>query len=173
MHLLTHIIFLSFRRMNFSNHSIQLYLHKFENRFQISKIELYSLLADECTDVNNWQSLSICVRHLDEQGVSETFLAVVPLSETNASTIKDILYAVFQQFSLPLEKCVSVSFDGAANFSGSYAGAYGLMKEDLPHLLSYMFIAEHIYFSWLSAIVKESEAFPPIKRIISLLRSIY
>lgn len=130
---------------------------------------MYSVLADECTDINTLQSLSVCIRHLVERGVVETFLACVPLTETNAQTIKSKLYNVFDQFALPLNKCVSVSFDGASNISGSNEGVFGLIRNDISNLL-YVHYRAHLL---QLAIVNASGSFAPIKRIVSLLRSVY
>lgn len=138
-------------------------------RDSLNSVEMYSILADECTDVNNRQSLSVCVRHIDSRGVSETFLSCVSLTETNAISIKEKLYSVLEMFLLPLNKCVSVSFDGASNFSGATGGVYGLMREDIPNLL-YIHCRAHVL---QLAIVNASDKFAPIKRIISLLRNVY
>ena len=90
----------------------------------------YSLMADEATDSSNITRLSVCVRFLKDTEVIERFLACVPLQATNAKSIKEGIDIILDKYSLSIQNCVSVAFDGAANFAGKKSGVQALMKAD-------------------------------------------
>lgn len=87
-------------------------------RLQCTSINRYSLLADESTDVNCSTRLSVCIRYLRQSGVTESFIACPPIGSTKAIDIKAVICDMLNRWNLPLEKCFSISFDGASNFSG-------------------------------------------------------
>ena len=100
----------------------------------IAQSEMFSLLADECIDVNNTERLSVSLRVLTKDAVREVFLACPSLPDTTAATIHNTIMAVLHHNNLDLSKCVAVSFEGAANFSGVRGGVQALLRKEHPRI---------------------------------------
>ena len=62
---------------------------------RLQKAAMYSLMADECTDIANVEELSVFCRW-EEGGVPvECFLEIIPLKKADAETIYSILSNVY------------------------------------------------------------------------------
>ena len=92
---------------------------------RLQKAAMYSLMADECTDIANVEELSVFCRW-EEGGVPvECFLEIIPLKKADAETIYSTLIKCLKK-NLQVGRIVGLGFDGAATFwtkdrcSGTY-----------------------------------------------------
>ena len=85
---------------------------------RLQKASMYSLMADECTDVSTVEELSVFCRW-EEDGVPvECFLDIIPLKKADAETIYSTLIECLKRKNLQVGRIVGLGFDGAATFSG-------------------------------------------------------
>ena len=80
------------------------------------------MLADECTDVNSHEMLSVCIRYIKDGTVIEQFLCATPVVSTTADSIHQKLIEILHMHQLDETKIAAASFDGASNFSGCKGG---------------------------------------------------
>lgn len=82
----------------------------------LQKAAVYSLMADECTDVSTIEEMSVYCRW-EEGGIPvECFLEILP------KTIYCSLVDCLKEKNLQISRIVGMVFDGAANFSGKKTG---------------------------------------------------
>lgn len=85
---------------------------------------LWSVRADETTDVSTTEQLSVCVRYVREKStgaleVCEESLVFCSISTTSAA---DITSAIVELSSACGSRLVGTGFDGASNMSGHVSG---------------------------------------------------
>lgn len=138
-----------------------------------SALPAFSLMADEATDVNNHQVLSLCCRYIDISAfpaqIVERFLGVVPLHSTCAENITSSLLTMLEPFKLSVSQLVAVSFDGASNFSGERSGVYARLRKLAPNLL-YVHCRAHLL---QLAAVHAANSQPEIRRIITMMNKLW
>jgi hypothetical protein len=79
------------------------------------KASMYSLMADECTDISNVEELPVFCRW-EEDGVPlECFMEIIPFKKADAETIYSTLIECSKNKNLEVGR---IGFDGAATFSG-------------------------------------------------------
>ena len=102
---------------------------------RLQKAAMYSLMADECTDIANVEELSVFC-HWEEGGVLvECFLEIIPLKKADAETIYSTLIECLKKNNLQVGRIVGLGFDGAATFSGRRTGVQARIKKHTPHAL--------------------------------------
>jgi hypothetical protein len=101
---------------------------------RLKNAPMYSLMADECTDVSNVEELYVfCC--WEEDGVPvEYFLEIIPLKKA-AETIYSTLIECLKKNNLKVGRIVGLGFDGAATFSGQRTGVQARIKRHTPHAL--------------------------------------
>ena len=83
----------------------------------------FSILADECQDINTQEELSICARWLVNGKPEEHFLTVLHVRSTDAGTIGEALQSL-QQKQLDLSKLIGQGYDGAAKLARKISGVH-------------------------------------------------
>ena len=109
-------------------------------RVKVSSIgerKLFSIMADEGTDVSNIEQLSFCVRSVDDNfDVSEDFIEFYQLdnikSEAIVNTIKDILL----RCHLNLDNCRGQTYDEASNMLGKRSGVSTEILAEQPKAMT-------------------------------------
>ena len=102
---------------------------------RLQKAAMYSLMADECTDIANVEELSVFCRW-EEGGVPvECFLEVIPLKKADAETIYSTLIECLKKKNLQVGRIVGLGFDRAATFSGRRTGVQARIKKHTLHAL--------------------------------------
>ena len=113
---------------------------------RLQKAAMYSLIADECTDIANVEELSVFCRW-EEGGVPvECFLEIIPLKKADAETIYSTLIECLKKKNLQVGRIVGLGFDGAATFSGQGPVFRHISRNTLVMLCLYT--ATVIYCSW-------------------------
>ena len=85
---------------------------------------LFSLCADETTDVSVTEQLSLCVRYIDQSTmeVCEDLLGYMRLEKCDAKSIAGVITETLQKWTLNIEKLRGLGFDGASVMSGANTG---------------------------------------------------
>jgi Domain of unknown function (DUF4371)/hAT family C-terminal dimerisation region len=138
-------------------------------RDKVAAINQFSVMADECTDVNGTEKLSICIRYLTNSAVVELFLGCWPLISTKAADVCQSIVANLATFGLTPDRLVSASFDGASNMSGQRGGVQALLKKSAPSLV-FVHCRSHLL---QLALVKASNLVPEMKQVLSAMNTLY
>ena len=102
---------------------------------RLQKAAMYSLMADECTDIANVEELSVFCRWEEGGVLVECFLEIIPLKKADAETIYSTLIECLKKKNLQVGRIVGLGFDGAATFSGRRTGVQARIKKHTPHAL--------------------------------------
>ena len=141
-------------------------------KISLHKFNFFSIMADEETNVQTKQVVSICVRYLcsDKKGIVERFLASSPVPTTDADTICSVIEEACQERDISLKSLAAISFDGTSNMSGCRSGVQALLKQ--RHCPNALFIhcRSHRLQLVLQKAVGENKT---IKRILAVLGSFY
>ena len=102
---------------------------------RIHHTSVFSLMADECTDISTVEELSIYSRWVEDGVPVEHFLGILPLKKTNAETIYSAIVSCLREKNIQLSKLVGMGFDGATTFSGKRSGVQMRLEANAPHAL--------------------------------------
>jgi len=114
---------------------------------------------------SNHQFATHCMRYLDELGKPvETFVGFTELTEMAAEAIKTCVDDLFQRADIDINKMTSCSF-----YAGCHSGVQVLLRKNNPALF-YVHCRAHLL---QLALVHASQKYAFIKRVISVLNSLY
>ena len=74
--------------------------HHSEQGFTVDAVKNFAVMADECTDVNGVEKLSICIRYLADSKIVEMFLGCWPLVPTKAEDVHKAIVTNLATFGL-------------------------------------------------------------------------
>ena len=97
------------------------------SRKEFSSVGDFAVVADESTDVNGNEILSIYIRYIKQSQVIERFMCAVPIVSTTAESIYSELLEQKQTYCPDSTRIAAASFDGASNFSGIRDGIGALL----------------------------------------------
>ena len=104
--------------------------------------ECFSICADETTQVNIKEQLSLCVRFVEKTLVRKEFLGFVELTKTDAKIIADSILACMRQWGLDITKLRGQGYDGASVKSGYVQGIQARIREMCPNALYVLSITQ-------------------------------
>lgn len=138
-------------------------------RNKLAGCKEFAIMADESSDINGVEELSLCVRYINSTGIIEQFLGCWPLQSTKAVDITEAIVSHLHSFGLDPADIVAASFDGASTMSGEHGGVQALLKAYAPNLL-FVHCRSHLL---QLALVKACDAVPNIKRVLSAVTKLY
>jgi len=109
---------------------------------RLTGVTEYAVMADECTDINTHEVVSVCTRFIANGAVIEMFIGCWPVKSTAAVDVRDCILRALKSVGLDPGHMVSVAFDGAANMSGKKGGVQALLKHS-PNLI-YVHCRSHL-----------------------------
>lgn len=113
---------------------------------------IYSIMADEYTDVSNKEQLTFCLRWVtDTFEVMEKFLGFYEVRDTTSSTIVAVLKDILCRYQLDLNQCRGQCYDGASNMLGKHSGVAVQIRE-----LQELALETHCHAHSLSLSVKDT-----------------
>lgn len=103
----------------------------------IRKSGMFSLIADEATDVAHKEQLCISIRWVDDTfTIHETPIELIQISKTDSETIATEILSCLGRLGLPITQCRGQAYDGASNMSGHINGvAAKIQKSSLAQSL--------------------------------------
>ena len=90
---------------------------------RLHKTLVFSIMADECTDVTTIEELIICCSWVESRVPEEHFFEILPLKKLMLKYlfyIRGVLY--YRETNIKLGRLIGMGFDGAATFSGDKSG---------------------------------------------------
>ena len=136
---------------------------------RLHQASVFSLMADECTDISTIEELSIYCRWVEDGVPTEHFLEILPLKRANAEAIYSAIVSCLKEKSIQLSKLVGMGFDGAATFSGKKSGVQSRLKTNSPHAL---FVHCHCHLLQL-ACVQAANNTNGIKHVYTTLTTLW
>ena len=90
---------------------------------------VFSIIADEVIGkYDNKEILSICVRFIEGENISEVFLDFVELIRTTGTHIAEAIMLSLAQNKVDILKCRGQAYDGAAAMSSERVGVQARIK---------------------------------------------
>ena len=111
----------------------------------VNQARLYSVIADEVTDVSNKEQLSLSVRYVDVDTleIREDLLGFVECDAgVSGHALAEKITSTLQGYGLRLSDLRGQAYDGAGNMAGSTNGAAAIISADHP-LAMYIHCASH------------------------------
>lgn len=113
---------------------------------------IYSIMADEYTDVSNKEQLTFCLRWVtDALDVAEKFLGFYEVPNISSATIVAVLKDILSRYQLNPDLCRGQCYDGASNMLGKSSGVAVQIRELQPLALEM-----HCHAHSLSLSVKDT-----------------
>ena len=146
------------KREKYVSHDIQNELISIMANHVLKKIvedigsSFFSIIADEYTDINNKEQLTICVRWVDnELQEHEDFLGFYEVPDIESDTIVSAIKDAFLRLQLSLSCCRGQCYDGASNMLGRKSGVAKQIQDVEPKAH-----ATHCHAHSLSLSVKDT-----------------
>ena len=99
----------------------------------IREASIYSLIADEATDITNKEQLCISIRWVYPLlNIHEDTLELTALTKTNSETIANAIVDFSLRYQLPISKCRGQAYDGASSMSGAINGIAARIQYEEP-----------------------------------------
>ena len=110
----------------------------------VHKAGIFSLLADETTDVSTKEQLALGVRYVDvnKDEVREDFIGFMIVEKTTGKAIAESLVKKLESLQLSISDLRGQGYDGGSNMSGSYRGVQAEICAKQP-LALYTHCASH------------------------------
>lgn len=105
---------------------------------KVKKASIFSILADETSDVSQVEQLSISVRYVDESEgnpkvrVREDFLGFLPVHDLTGQALADVLLGFLRNVDLDPANLRGQGYDGASNMSGQFRGVQAIICQQFP-----------------------------------------
>ena len=102
---------------------------------RLQNASVFSVMADECTDITTVVELSVFCRWEEGGTPVECFLDIIPLKKADAKSIYSALLKCLKDKDLHVIRIVGMGFDGASTFSGKKTGVQARLKQHAPHAI--------------------------------------
>ncbi|MCL4143579.1 UNVERIFIED_CONTAM: hypothetical protein GTU68_063836, partial [Idotea baltica] len=99
------------------------------------RVTPFSLIIDESTDVSVIKHMCLCVKYFKKDSASliTTFLSLMPVVSTTASSLFNDIKSYFDEVNVPLSNIIGLGTDGASNLCGCNNSVYTRLKEYSPN----------------------------------------
>ena len=122
---------------------------------EVKDASCFAVIADETTDKSIKSQLSIVVRYLKGDSLTERCIGMINQSNLKGKAIADTILSHLKSLNLPLEKMIGQGYDGASSMSGKEKGVQAIVKESCP-LAVYVHCSAHV----LNLVLVKSCAIP-------------
>ena len=93
--------------------------------------DLFSILVDESRDISVKEQMAVLLRYVDKKGcITERFLGIVHVTDTNALSLKAAIESLFSKHGLSLSRLRGQGYDGASNMRGEFNGLKSLIIKE-------------------------------------------
>ena len=100
---------------------------------EIRQAMVYSIIADETTDISRKEQLCVSIRWVDQNfKIEETPIELTDIPKTDGETIATLIQDCFLRHALPISQCRGQAYDGAANMSGHLRGVAARIQNIEP-----------------------------------------
>ncbi|KAF4649610.1 hypothetical protein FOL46_001634 [Perkinsus olseni] len=145
----------------------------------VASCKFFALIGDESRDNSKTEQLCLTLRYLrpvDSTAPSkalevvESILLTAPCEALTADYLTELIKDSLLENSINVSDCVSTSFDGAANFSGSKGGVQNLLRERYASRSIHVHCLAHKANLVLTAVCRD---IPSIPLLFDTLQEVY
>ncbi|XP_043932352.1 zinc finger BED domain-containing protein 5-like [Protopterus annectens] len=101
---------------------------------RIISSNIFTIQADESTDVANCAILLVIARYLKDNEVEENLLFCHLSQRTRGEDIFNVIDCYFKEKEINWSNCCGLCTDGAKSMSGIYSGLHGLVMKVAPNI---------------------------------------
>ncbi|WOL10055.1 zinc finger MYM-type protein 1-like [Canna indica] len=135
--------------------------------------EYFSILVDESSDISQKEQLAICLRFVDRCGrVTEWFLGLVHVSDTNAVSLKISIFSLLLEHSLSPSRIRGQGYDEASNMKGEINGLKTLIMKKTPSAYYVHCFAHQLQLTLIAICSKNDDFVWLFKQLTNLLNVI-
>ena len=136
---------------------------------QLSVNKLFTVLADETTDVSGKEQMSLCVRYVDptSKKIREDFLDFVHVTDLTGKGLADKILGHLENTGIDINYMVGQGYDGASAMSGHIKGVQKIIQEQIP-TAHYVHCASHC----LNLVLSKACSIPVIRDAHCTIKSI-
>lgn len=97
---------------------------------EIREVSIYSIIADEATDISQKEQLCLTIRWVDSNfRVHEDPLELIQVPKTDSETLFTLIKDCLIRFALPIGQCRGQAYNGASNMSGHLHGVSARLQQ--------------------------------------------
>ena len=133
----------------------------------ITKAELFSILADEVTDTSNKEQMSLVIRFFDGTNIKERFVDFIECEHLDGASIASKLIGQLKYYGLDMSKLCGQGYDGAGNMSGRLKGAAAIIRAQFPNA-TYVHCNSHV----LNLAVVNACDMQPMRNMMGTLKEV-
>ena len=127
----------------------------------------YGILADEVTDVSDWEQLGVALRYVKDNVAHERLVEFVACESVTGNDICEYLLSTLQQLGLSPNNCRAQAYDGAGAMSGYINGCQAKFREKVPQALYY-----HCCSHQLNLVLSNASTVSSIQCMLSDLKAL-
>ena len=137
---------------------------------KINSVKLFSVLADETSDIAGMEQFSLCVRYYDNdiKKIREDFLQFVGVTDLTGKGLANVLMETLANLHIDCNFMIGQGYDGAAAMSGRLHGAQQYVAEKFD-LAIYVHCASHS----LNLALSDACELPAVRNCMGIINSAY
>ena len=94
--------------------------------------DIFAISVDETKDISKTEQISLLIRYVYEGKIHEEFVGYRPATGLDAESLNQTISKWLRDLGLPIQNCISQSYDGASVMSGCRAGVQALFRREAP-----------------------------------------
>lgn len=139
---------------------------------KIKKAGLFSVLADETSDISQLEQFSICIRYVDEDtdgmpSIREDFIGYQSATDLTGENLASQLLSTLREFDLDPSNIRGQGYDGASNMSGKFRGVQTRIREAYP-----MALYTHCSSHCLSLCFAKASTLPALRKLFATVSDV-
>ena len=144
---------------------------------RVRKAGIFSIIADETTDIATKQQLALCVRYVDEPEVSngsaaspvvrEDVVGLINPTQTTGKHLAEAIVRKLRDLSLDINLLRGQGYDGGSNMSGAIKGVQSELKAIQP-LALYTHCAAHR----LNLALMKASDMPAMRNLLGTIQNV-
>ena len=129
----------------------------------------YAVIADEVTDISNWEHLGIVLRYVRNNAPVERLLGYVNCAGITGEEIAERIIHFLSQVGLDTDRCRCQTYDGAGNMAGKQKGAAIQFQLKIGNTkATYFHCASH----QLNLALSKASKVPEIHKVVCLMQTV-
>lgn len=97
----------------------------------------YGIIADEVTDVSDWEQLGVAIRYVQDHAAVERLVEFVACTSVKGEDLCMHLMNTLRMLGLDPKACRAQAYDGAGAMSGCLNGCQAKFRERVPQAMYY------------------------------------
>ena len=110
---------------------------------EVQNASCFAVIADETTDKSTKSQLSMVVRYLKDDVLTERCIGLINQTNLKGKALAETILSYLKSLNLPIKKIIGQGYDGASAMSGEEKGVQAIVRESCP-LAVYVHCAAHV-----------------------------